>query len=79
MNTAKYKYPAEKFAAARLILMAPHPKGEADSFGRAFIECGYGLDNLSIDDLNDYARSLVQTVKQTMDTTGIDDPNGRGT
>jgi hypothetical protein len=39
MTSAKYRYPAEKLAAARRILMLPHPKGEADSLGVAFLEC----------------------------------------
>lgn len=78
MNTAKYRYPAEKLTAARGILMAPHPQGEAKSFSRAFLECDLGLRDMSVDDLDDSARSWVQTIKQTMDTAGIDDPNGCG-
>lgn len=78
MTSGHYGYPAEKFRTARRILMAPHPNGEADSFARAFHECDLGLRDVCSDDLDDNARSWVRTIRQTMDTTGIDDPQGRG-
>ena len=77
MNTAKYRYPAAKLAAARGLLTAPHPQGEAESFSRAFLECDLGLRDMPVDDLDDSARSWVQTIKQTMDTSSHDDANGR--
>lgn len=79
MTSQLYAYPAEKLAAARRMLMAPHPKGEADSFGHAFHECELGLRDVRPDDLDDSARSWVRTIRQAMDTTGIDDPQGQGT
>ncbi len=79
MTSGHYAYPSEKLAAARRILMAPHPKGEADAFGHAFHECSLGLRDVRPDDLDDNARSWLRTIRETMDTTGIDDPQGRGT
>jgi hypothetical protein len=79
MISEHYSYPAEKLTAARRMLMAPHPKGEADAFAHAFHECDLGLRHVRPDDLDDTARSWVQTIRQTMDTTGISDPQGRGT
>jgi hypothetical protein len=79
MIGGKYKYSAEKFAAARRHLMAPHPKGEADSFRAAFLECNLGLKDFRTEDLDDDARRWVSTIRELMDTTGIDDPQQRGT
>ncbi len=79
MDSGRYAYPAEKLAAARRILMAPHPKGEADSFGHSFFECDLGLRDVRPADLDDSAQSWVSTIRRLMDTTGIDDPQGRGT
>lgn len=78
MTSELYKYPAEKLAAARRILMAPHPKGEADSFAHAFLECEHGLRDIRLEDIDDSARSWLRTIKQAMDTSGIDDTQGRG-
>lgn len=78
MASEHNKYPAEKLAAARRILKAPHPNGEADSFAHAFHECDLGLRDMRAEDLDDSARSWLRTIKQAMDTTGIDDPQGRG-
>jgi len=60
------------------MLMAPHQKGEAESFAAAFHECHLGLQDVRSDDLDDSARSWVSTVRALMDTTGIDDPESRG-
>jgi len=59
--------------------MAPHPRGEAESFAAAFHECQLGLRDVWPDDLDDNARSWVSTIRRLMDTTGIDDSEGRGT
>ena len=79
MISTSYRYAAEKLAAARRALMAPHPDGEADSFGHAFHECDFGLHDMQFDKLDDNARSWVMTIRETMNTTGIDDPQDRGT
>ena len=78
MTSGSYAYPSEKLAAARRTLMAPHPKGEADSFGFAFHECSLGLRDVRLEDLDDNARSWVEIIRETMDTTGIEDPQRRG-
>lgn len=76
MDNMKFNYPAEKLSAARRILMAPHPKGEDRSFAGAFFECMLGLEHVVLDDLDDNARRWVRTIKQTIDTTGVEDPTG---
>src|SRR5205814_5816866 len=75
----RYRYPAEKLNAARRALMAPHPKGEPDSFAHALHEFDHGLRGLKPDDLDDNARGWVATIRRIMDTTGVHDPQGRGT
>ena len=57
--------------------MAPYLKGETDSFVYAFFECDLGMRNIRAEDLDDTARSCFQTIKQAMDTTAIDDLQGR--
>jgi hypothetical protein len=59
--------------------MLPHPKGEADDIAAAYHECHLGLMRLQPDDFDDDARRSVSTVTMRMDTTGIEDPQGRGT
>jgi len=76
---AKYGCAAEKLSAARRILMAPHPRGEAASYADAFHECMLGLKDIDRDDLDDNARTWMATVERTMDTADIDDPSKRGT
>jgi hypothetical protein len=77
---SKWGYPAEKFSAARRMLLLPHPSGEAQSLASAFHECLRGLDRIPRDDLDANARAWVGTVERTMDDTGIEDPDGeRGT
>lgn len=79
MDSGRWAYPAEKFATARRILMAPHPNGEADSFVAAFHECELGLRNVRVDDLDDDAQSWVSAINWTLATTGMEDTTGRGT
>jgi len=46
----------------------------------AFLEIDLGLKRVPRDDLDANARAWVATVEETMDTTGIEDPDGvRGT
>lgn len=74
-----FPYAAEKFAAARRALMIPHTRGEASSIASALHECSLGLSEIIPDDLDDDARTWVRRIEEFMDTTGIDDPTGRGT
>ena len=79
MDSMKFRYPAEKFAAARSILMLPHPEGEVQALASAFSECDLGLHDISDDMLDDSARHWVETVNRTMDTTGIAEDEITGT
>lgn len=74
----KFPYQAEKFSAARSCLMLPHPKGEAESIAHAFHECHLGLHDLRRDNLDDNARNWLAKLEALMDTTGLEDPSGRG-
>jgi hypothetical protein len=71
-------YPAEKFAAARRTLMAPHPGGDDRSFAGAFLECDIGLRNVRDDDLDAGSRSWVASIRRLSDTSGVE-PDNRGT
>ena len=73
---AQFRYPAEKFAAARRALMLPHPKGEAESIVLAFHECELGLMKLPLDELDQNARSWVQTLRELMSTDVIPATSG---
>jgi hypothetical protein len=80
MALVLFRYPSEKLSTARRALMAPYPPGgEAEAFLYAFSECDHGLRDVHADDLDDSARSWFRTIRETMDTTGIEDPSGRGT
>ena len=74
----QYKYSSEKFSVARRSLMLPQPRGEAESIASAFHEISLGLHNLDEGGLDEAARTWVEKIKKLMDTTGIDDPAGRG-
>jgi hypothetical protein len=75
----KWSYPAEKFFAARRMLMLPHSEGEAESLKYAFAEIDHGLRRIPRDDLDADARAWVATIEEAMDTAGIEDPDGLGT
>jgi hypothetical protein len=79
MGSKDFRYAAEKLSAARRTLMAPHPRGEAESYAGAFHECMLGLRDHGVGDFDDSARPWYETVVRTMDTKGIHDPDGRGT
>ncbi len=74
----KYAYVSEKFATARESLMLPHPDGDTRSIVYAFFECSLSLRTLNRYDLDDGARASLRKLKELMDTTGLDDPLGRG-
>jgi hypothetical protein len=59
--------------------MLPHPHGEAMSISEAFAECSAGFRDLRDEDCDDSARQWVNTIREYMDTSGIDDSSGRGT
>lgn len=75
----KYMYPTEKLNAARRILMLPHPGGEARSLAGAFHECSLGLKGFSDEDFDSHSQTWFRTIRETMDTTGVEDPSGEGT
>jgi len=74
----KHEYVSEKFAIARKSLMLPHPDGDTKSIVYAFFECSLSLRTLNQYDLDDGARTSLRKLKELMDTTGLDDPLGRG-
>ncbi|MEZ4271723.1 MAG: hypothetical protein R3C68_09920 [Myxococcota bacterium] len=60
-------------------MMAPHPRGEAESVAAAFELCGrafHQFDVATIDD--DDARDWVFAIQGFMDTDGFEDPSDRG-
>ena len=74
---AKFSRQAEKFSAARRMLMVPHSKDEDEVFAHVFHECSLGLYRFDVGLVEyDEARRWIQTVQQTMDTTGLSDPGG---
>ncbi len=59
--------------------MLPHRQGEDASIASAFEFCKrafHNFDETSIEDED--ARGWVEAIKAFMDTTGVDDPSGRG-
>ncbi len=77
-----FSYAAVRLSEARQALMAPHPLGEAASYTAAFHGCASVLDSvwpIPRDELDPQARAWVATIEGVMDTTGIEDPTGRGT
>jgi hypothetical protein len=79
MASQDFRYLAEKLSAARRNLMAPHPLGEAASFAGAFHECMLGLMDHGPEDFDDTSRPWYETIRRTMDTTGIQPSGERGT
>jgi hypothetical protein len=79
MANMKFRYPSEKLLDARRSLMLPHPEGEAQSIADAFSICRRGFDHLNPDDLDDDARRWFTKLGELMDTSGVQDPEGRGT
>ncbi len=75
----KFTYAAEKLYAARRALMAPHgERGEAGAFAYAF---GYisRLRDEDVSGLPEDASTYWQAITRLMDTTHVQDPQGRGT
>lgn len=75
----KFMYQSEKLNAARRSLMAPHPKGEAQSYTFAFQECSLAFERFDVDEVkDDDARKWIKTIQRLMDTTGLHDVSGKG-
>lgn len=73
-----YSYPAEKFSSAREALTVPHPDGEHEALGRAFLECRLGLHRMNRAKLPDDIRTGIHQLECFMDTTGFVDADGEG-
>lgn len=73
-------YAKEKLDTARSKLMLPHPDGEAASIASAFLECSLGLGSPSTRDMENvipHARDMIAEIDDFMDTTAVQDPDGR--
>ena len=75
----QFSYQSEKLSAARACLMLPHTHGEAESIAAAFRNCSLAFHNMDESGLDDSAREWVRKIKQFMDTSGVQDPSGKGT
>ena len=75
----KYGYQMEKFAAARSALMLPHHQPEGECIAAAFHACSLGMKDLDVMGLDDEGKRKIRILETLMDTTGIQDPSGRGT
>jgi hypothetical protein len=73
-----FMYQSQKLSEARHALMLPHPRGEAESIAGAFALCSLGFHVMKTDGLDDNARRWVSKIQEMMDTSGIDDSEGRG-
>ena len=67
-----------KLSQARSALLAPHPRGEEQSFAEAFRYCAEAFDRFDLDKLDEAEKNLAQTVHRLMDVTGLEDKSGRG-
>lgn len=74
---ADFFYASEKFAAARRILMLPHPKGEATAVADAFHECSLGLHQLDRSKLDQNSLDWVNQLESLMDTKHVQGETGR--
>jgi hypothetical protein len=63
----RYKYPEEKFAQARRHLMLPPRGKEAMVISEACAECGLGLNDLSLEDLEYTARDRVSKLMELIE------------
>ncbi len=79
-NIPSFAYQSEKLSQARRILMAPNPHGEEQSFADAFFECSRAFHEFDEDLITDgNAQNWIDTIKQLMDTSGVEDPTDEGT
>lgn len=74
----RFDYQAEKLSQARSSLMAPLTLGEAHAFYSAFDFCGRAFHDFDLSKLDDSARGWADTILRFMDTSGLQDPAGRG-
>jgi hypothetical protein len=63
----RYKYPEEKFSYARRHLMLPPPEKEALVISEACHECGLGLRDLVLDDLEYTGRDRVSKLTKLIE------------
>jgi hypothetical protein len=66
----RYKYPEEKFSQARRHLMLPPRGKEAMLISEACAECRLGLNNVSLDDLEQTARDHISKLMELMERKG---------
>ncbi len=79
MSQSDFSYQAEKFNAARRILMAPHRKGESVDFVVALHECYRALQPLDRDQIqDDNVNGWLRMIDEAMDISDVIDPQGRG-
>jgi hypothetical protein len=62
-----YKYTEEKFSEARRKLMLPPPIKEAQVLKEVFQLCRLGLNNISLDDLNERARDHASKLTELIE------------
>ena len=80
MARTEFGYAYEKLADAGRTLMAPHPGDEDQAFVSASHECSLALNHLNLDDIDDDSpKTWIRRIQRAMDTSGIDDSEGRGT
>ena len=72
----RIRYAAEKLAAARRALMAPHSEGEAADFVGAKWEFDIGTRGLRHEELDAHARAWIATIRQAFDGTDFWGPDG---
>lgn len=63
---------SSQFAAARRLLMLPHPDGEVKSVARAFGEIEVGLENLDQSKLDESAKKWLAELVDLMTWKGMD-------
>ena len=63
---------SSQFAAARRILMLPHPDGQAESVALAFGEIDMGLENLDQSKLDESAKKWLAELVDLMNWKGIE-------
>lgn len=73
-----YRRAASQFAAARRILMLPHPDGEAESVSRALHEVDTALENLDRSRLDEHAEKWLSELAVLMDYSDVVDEEGKG-
>lgn len=71
MAISPYDYAAQSFGRARIDLMLPHSRGEAESIGLALGRCFEGLGDVVVEDLDDESRQSIRLLRELMDTSDV--------